>query len=446
VIYITYEKIKILIPFSLILILIFSSFDSLADWEECQTFDSEGYTAQWKEAQNYKGYTTTNNWQVAQTYDGNVTIEDWEIAQTFEGNVSCQTPINYWRYTQWIENNYWEIHNRSTYYAIYTFDPNDYLEIEYQGQSSYAYTESWGEFVYDDTIPFALLEYPIDTNNFDFTIEFKPYNNAGSYPFWMGFLSKDLDNMSNMNDANMSYLIWKFSYSASYNMNLTLRFKDYDHDEVILFYSVKSHGEWSNSLKVVRVKYNYYITPSELWVGLGIKNDYNSYTWSIWEEITNASIKSGIPDLFHNNFYVMKPKLTFYSNPWDTRVYLYAMQNGFPDYELAQIFASDINTGWSEMQIFNANISTDLTHVQTWDSNIDTKDIYTVEWNIIALIWLIILYLPAIILSMYLGKIGFIFGISLMGIVLYLGGLIPLWITIIIIIGVGILLYRRDEG
>lgn len=120
-----------------------------------------------------------------------------------------------------------------------------------------------------------------------------------------------------------------------------------------------------------------------------------------------------------------------------------------PSWNEVQEFDSavfDVQDGWNGTQLFGGEVkyaTYEWNEVQLFIDGI--KVIVSEEaLSLYFLIWLIVLFFPALIFGFFIPKIGFILGLSMMNIVLYLSGEIPFWLTFVLFLGVGILIYRRD--
>ncbi len=64
---------------------------------------------------------------------------------------------------------------------------------------------------------------------------------------------------------------------------------------------------------------------------------------------------------------------------------------------------------------------------------------------VITFVWVLIIFLPALILSPFLGKVGFISGIAIMTFALWMSDILDIWVLITMMIGVVVLVFRGDE-
>jgi len=106
----------------------------------------------------------------------------------------------------------------------------------------------------------------------------------------------------------------------------------------------------------------------------------------------------------------------------------------------------DVLDGWNGTQLFGGEVkyaTYEWNEVQLFIDGI-TVIVSEEALSLYFLIWLIVLFFPALIFGFFIPKIGFILGLSMMNIVLYLSGEIPFWLTFVLFLGVGILIYRRD--
>lgn len=70
----------------------------------------------------------------------------------------------------------------------------------------------------------------------------------------------------------------------------------------------------------------------------------------------------------------------------------------------------------------------------------------TITEMIVPVVWLIMTFLPALLLNHYLGKVGLFAGLIIMSVVLWLSGYFPIWLLGMNLIGCAILAIRGGDS
>lgn len=69
----------------------------------------------------------------------------------------------------------------------------------------------------------------------------------------------------------------------------------------------------------------------------------------------------------------------------------------------------------------------------------------TVTDMIMPIVWVMIVFLPGFILNYFLPRIGFVVGIGITTVALWLGDVLPVWILFINLVGIIVILFRGSS-
>ncbi|MFO7677193.1 MAG: hypothetical protein R6V50_02250 [Thermoplasmatota archaeon] len=174
--------------------------------------------------------------------------------------------------------------------------------------------------------------------------------------------------------------------------------------------------------------------------------DFNFVYMKIWTPSTGWG-NPFLIDEYGNSIDVMISTKIIYGDPYGS-IFGYVLQ--FYNGEDILTFYHGISTGeyvglWRDAQRININ---GLSEPISWrmgqiaDQKISSQDPASPMWSFNAIIWILMLFLPAILLGFYLGKVGLIGGLIIMSLVMWLGVIIPLWLFLIIVIGTIIIMIR----